>query len=239
MLPYWDRDATLNEMERCVSAGYKGILFANKFEKVGLPGFCDPYWDSIYAAAQEMDIPVNFHIGFSNVEHSDNYTAENIADAKEHVEMMKRTRAAFVANTLMAQASVLGTVLTSGLCERFPRVKLVSTESGFGHVPYYLEVMDYHWTAFGNPRDSMLPSEYFRRQCYGTLWHERTTLRLLDLFPENFMFSTDYPHPTSLIPGPASTALPAAEHAQKYYADLDPVIRENVLSANAKKLYRL
>ena len=50
----------------------------------------------------------------------------------------------------------------------------------------------------------MLPSEYFRRQCYGTFWFERLTLPLLETYPDNFMFETDYPHPTSIGPGPAS-----------------------------------
>jgi predicted TIM-barrel fold metal-dependent hydrolase len=239
MLPYWDRAACLKEMERCISAGHKGILFANKFEQVGLPGYCDPYWDSVYAAAQDMDVPVSFHIGFSNPEHAVRNTEEFISNARAHADEMKAARPVFSANTLMNQCSVLGTLLTSGLCERFPKVKLISTESGFGQIPYYLEALDYHWRAFGNPREPMLPSEYFARQCYGTLWYERTTLELLHLYPTNFMFSTDYPHPTSLSPGPASDALPAAEHVQKYYADLDPVIRENVLSANAKRLYRV
>src|SRR5207248_748306 len=95
--------------------------------------------------------------------------------------------------------------------DRFPRLKLVSVESGFGHVPFYLEALDWEWLTFGNT-SPLLPSEYFRRQCYGTFWFERTTLPLLAAYPDNFMFSTDYPHATSLSPGPASPADVPAEH---------------------------
>ena len=39
MLPYWDRDACVRELHRCVGRGYRGVLFANKFQRVGLPVF--------------------------------------------------------------------------------------------------------------------------------------------------------------------------------------------------------
>jgi hypothetical protein len=52
----------------------------------------------------------------------------------------------------------------------------------------------------------LLPSEYFRRQIYGTFWFEYHVGRFVDLYPDNFMFETDYPHPTSLSPGPGTYA---------------------------------
>jgi len=45
--------------------GHRGILFANKYELIGLPSFTDPHWDKVYAAAQEMELSINFHVGFS------------------------------------------------------------------------------------------------------------------------------------------------------------------------------
>ena len=62
MVPFWDIDAALVEMERCAAMGHRGILFANKYEKVGLPPCWDVHWDPVYAAAQEMGLPVNFHV---------------------------------------------------------------------------------------------------------------------------------------------------------------------------------
>ncbi len=39
MLPYWGVEDCVAEMQRCVNRGYRGVLFANKFERIGLPGF--------------------------------------------------------------------------------------------------------------------------------------------------------------------------------------------------------
>jgi predicted TIM-barrel fold metal-dependent hydrolase len=144
----------------------------------------------------------------------------------------------------MTQNDLLGQILTSGLCERFPDLKLVNVETGFGHVPFYLESLNWHWRTYGNEaaagKGSLLPSEYFARQCYGTYWFETSQLRDLDLYPDNFMFSTDFPHGTSLAPGPcAGTTLTPAEYVKIGHTDLDPVLREKALSGNAAAVYKL
>ena len=55
MLPFWDVDAAVVEMARARRAGSPGILFANKYEKVGLPPCWDAHWDPVYAAAQDIE----------------------------------------------------------------------------------------------------------------------------------------------------------------------------------------
>ena len=52
MLPFWDLDASLVELQRCYALGHKGILWASTLEKHGLPEFMDPHWDRLYAMAQ-------------------------------------------------------------------------------------------------------------------------------------------------------------------------------------------
>ena len=91
---------------------------------------------------------------------------------------------------------------------RFPNLNFVSVESGFGWVPSFVESMDWQWLNSGAHEaypEMELPSFYFRRQVYGMFWFETEALqRQVDLFPDNLMFETDFPHPTSLSPGPAS-----------------------------------
>jgi hypothetical protein len=84
-----------------------------------------------------------------------------------------------------------------------------------------------------------LPSEYFKRQVYATFWYERDTLRLLDLYADNAMFETDYPHPTSLSPGPFSAAEAPQEHIAKAFAVIDEDVKRKALFENAAKLYHV
>ena len=68
MLPFWNIEASVDEMHRCVDLGFKGILFANKFERLGLPSFVSSHWDPIYSTAQDLDVSVNYHVGFGDLE---------------------------------------------------------------------------------------------------------------------------------------------------------------------------
>jgi predicted TIM-barrel fold metal-dependent hydrolase len=237
MVPFWDQDAAVEEMTRCRSIGHKGVLFANKYEMIGMPAFTDPHWDPIYAAAQDLELSVNFHVGFSS-QRQGTHTAKNAIERSKRFDPARLARATSVG--IMGNADSIAAIVTSGLCDRFPRLKFVSVESGFGYITYLLESLDWHWQGYGAHLTSpMLPSEYFRRQCYGTFWFERKTLPLLETYPDNFMFETDYPHPTSMSPGPASPAERPADHIRSAFAGVPDDVARKALHDNAATVYHL
>ncbi|HRE02566.1 MAG TPA: amidohydrolase family protein, partial [Ilumatobacteraceae bacterium] len=199
MVPFWDLEESEKEIRRCHEMGHRGILFANKYEQIGLPAFTDTHWDPIYKTCAELDTSVNYHVGFSS-------STDGSAQAMTAMLANFSARAAAVGTAigLMSNGDSIARIITSGVCERHPTVNFVSVESGFGFIPYLLDSLDWHWKGYGASRETksdMLPSEYFARQCYGTFWFETSTLRLLDTYPDNFMFETDYPHPTAMSPG--------------------------------------
>jgi predicted TIM-barrel fold metal-dependent hydrolase len=236
MVPFWDLEAATAEIQRTAAMGHRGILFANAYERIGLPTFTDPHWDPVYAAAQEADLAVNFHIGFSPA--STQTIVARLEERKRHyvVENVVRDTTMVVLSNSVAIAQLL----TSDVCERFPRLKFVSVESGFGYVPYLIESLDWHWRGHGAfAHREALPSELFRRQCFGSFWFERGTLGLLEQYPDNFMFETDYPHPTSLSPGPASPADVPSVHIAAAFAGIDAEIARKALHDNAAGVYRV
>ena len=237
MIPFWDLDAAVAEMARAREIGHRGILFANKYEQIGMPSFVDPYWDRIYAAAQDLEMSVNFHVGFSSST-SGTHTEEKKAVSRAHFDPAAAARATSVG--IMTNADSIAMIVTSGICDRFPRLDFVSVESGFGYITYLMDSLDWHWKGYGAHRSSpMLPSEYFRRQCYGTFWFESGTLPLLETYPDNFMFETDYPHPTSMAPGPASPAELPSVHIGKHFAKVPPGVARKALHDNAARVYHL
>ena len=239
-IPFWDREASVREMTRCAELGFTSVLFANKFEQIDLPSFVDPHWDPIYAAAQDLDMPVNFHIGFAQKDVRDNITADALLERRANADASRNNAVLRAGNTVMTQCNIIGNLLLSGVCQRFPDVKLVQVETGFGHIPFYLETLDWQYKAQGNTSLPMLPSEYFHRQCYATFWFDQVSLPLLKSYPDNFMFSTDFPHPISLSPGPAAaTEMLPTEWVETSFADIDPVLTEKAISGNAKALYHL
>ena len=243
MLPFWDLEASVKEMKRCREMGHPGVLFANKYEQIDFPPFYDVHWDPILSAAQDFEMSINFHVGFSS-----NKTAESskrlpvTESAMELLGYSSKQQVKSGAMGIMSNADIVAKIVTSGICDRYPRLKFVSVESGFGYHPYLLESLDWHWRNYGAHRKypkSLLPSEYFRRQCYGSFWFERTTLPLLEQYSDNFMFETDYPHQTSLSPGPASSAAIPREHIARAFAHLSPATARKILCDNASRLYGL
>ena len=151
-----------------------------------------------------------------------------------------RVGPATTAITLLNNAETITAAITSGVCDRFPSLNFVSVESGFGYVPYLLESLDWHWKGYGAHKTyDLLPSEYFRRQIYGSFWFEMNTLSLLEQYPDNFMFETDFPHPTSLSPGPASPAEIPRDHLQRQFKGLSESVTRKALQDNAARLYHI
>jgi hypothetical protein len=59
---------------------------------------------------------------------------------------------------------------------------------------------------------SLMPSEYFRRQCFVTCEEVEPGLaEMLAEYPTNVLFATDYPHPDGVFPGSTAALLHATE----------------------------
>jgi uncharacterized protein len=235
MLPFWDLDASLVELRRGHQMGHKGVLWASTLDKHGLPDFMDPHWDPLYAAAQDLGMSINFHVGVGN-------TSEEIELATNREGYDPAFHAARSSIGHIGHSRTIAFLLTSGLCERFPQLDFVSVESGFGYIPFLLDSLDWQWNNLGARNQypkRMLPSEYFFRQVYAMFWHEHSSLELLYKYQDNVMFESDFPHPTSLSPGPASTAPSPSEIIRRDTAIVGEEIMRKVLQDNAVRVYHI
>jgi uncharacterized protein len=243
MLPFWDVQASVREMERCRGLGHRGILFAALFNRLGLPNIASPSWEPVLAAAQDLELSLNFHIGFAQ---RDKESSERgWAKATKNALAQRTDRLAFVRKGgpyFASCAQAVSDVIVSGVCHRYPRLRIVSVESGFGYFPFLLENLDWLWRTSGASHEYPerdLPSEYFRRQVYATFWFERSSLPHFEEFQDNLMFETDFPHETGLGPGPASPAASARDTVRQNLAGLAPEVLYKVVFGNAAGLYGL
>jgi predicted TIM-barrel fold metal-dependent hydrolase len=121
----------------------------------------------------------------------------------------------------------------------------VSVESGIGWIPFALEHLDWQWENCGVPREhpeyDLLPSEYFKRQMFGCFWFERASVRssVDQLGADWILYESDFPHPTSMAPGPATAAVQPREYIAADLGDLPPGVLRKILHDNAAKLYHL
>lgn len=234
MLPFWDIEASVAEMRRAHALGHKGILFAARYDKVGLPRLMDDHWEPLLSQAQEMDLSLNFHVGFLA-------SSDDLKGAVDQSRKLDFTRESSL--VLLGNAQNIAEVVLSGVCHRYPRLNFVSVENGAGWLPFLAEAMDWQWRNVGAHKDypdRLLPSEYLRRQVYGMYWFEREAVRsVIDQLEDNLMFETDFPHATSLSPGPASESPSPRVVMEESLAGVRDEAVGKILQHTATRLYHL
>jgi predicted TIM-barrel fold metal-dependent hydrolase len=234
MLPFWDIEASVAEMVRCHGMGHKGVLFAAQYHKVGLPRLVEDHWEPLLGQAQEMDLSMNFHVGFLA-------SSDDLKGAVDQSKKLDFTKESSL--MLLGNAQNVAEVILSGVCHRYPDLNFVSVENGAGWLPFLAESMDWQWLNVGAHKDypeRLLPSEYLWRQIYGMYWFEQEALRsVIDKLADNLMFETDFPHATSLSPGPASESPSPRDVMERSLGGLPDELVGKVLQGTATRLYHL
>jgi predicted TIM-barrel fold metal-dependent hydrolase len=233
--PFWDVPAAVKEIERSAARGHRAVLFGSQPQDFGQPRLTDRHWDPIWAAAQDAGLSISFHIGSGKVDD----LLEGGAGIGVKAGLARGCSLLFFDNQRCIADLIFG-----GLCHRFPRLKFVSVESGAGWIPAMLDTFDWqwenNWVRSEHPEYDLKPSEYFRRQIYACFWFEESGIMdSLQLYPDNMLYETDYPHPTSMAVGPRSVAEHPRDYAQRVLGKLPDDVLRRVLHDNAARLYGL
>ncbi|MDT5357536.1 MAG: hypothetical protein QOJ56_6068, partial [Mycobacterium sp.] len=63
MVPFWDIDASVAEIERTAAKGAKSVSFIEAPHKLGLPSYHTDHWDPILRVCEEAELPLSMHFG--------------------------------------------------------------------------------------------------------------------------------------------------------------------------------
>ncbi len=234
--PFWDLDATVKEIERCAKLGHKGVLMSGSPEKNGQVHLGHPDWAKVFHTAEDLGLPINFHVGSGGFDvmqdqYEGNGPQANIAQGS--VKMF------------MANVKQVCDVIASGICHRHPKLNIVSVEAGIGWLPFVLEALDWQWGNNGafleHPEFELKPSEYFKRQVFAPFWFEKETAldAINRIGADSFLYETDFPHPTSMSPGPASIADVPKDYIEDLFSQMSEDARTKILRDNAARIYHL
>ena len=184
MLTVHDLDATLAEITWARDNGMKGVIIPT-VPGEGLPPYYDQCYDPMWAACQDLELPVHIHGGSGTPNYGDYGAVSMLIYATETVYFAHRP---------------LWFLIWGGVLERFPRMKLVFTESRADWIPSTLTYLDaiYSQRYFSHIRETvkLKPSEYWERQCYvaaSFMGPDESALRH-DIGLEKMMWGADYPH---------------------------------------------
>ena len=203
VLPWWDMDFFLKEIDRIKSLGLVGVNTSADPQEIGLPDLGQPHWDEMWEKIAGLGLPVNFHIGASASQAS-YFHSGPWPTMDDGAKMAIGTAMLFLSN-----GRLIANMIYAGVLERHPDLKIVSVESGVGWLPSFLNALDYQLLEIAplvRAKLSMKPTECFRRQMGAWFWFEDNDALIREAIhkigEDNCMFETDFPHPTCLYPNP-------------------------------------
>ena len=213
-----DTEAAVAEIERCARIGQ--YVQINVSPRANEPLGRRRYWP-IFARAQELDLPLGIHTGGYGG-HAPTGGGWPTFYVEEHH------------SNAHSMAAQLASLVIEGIPERFPRLKFVFIEGGFGWIPSATWRMDQHFERFRDevPHLKRRPSEYVREHFWFTTQpidepdearHLRSLIEWVGV--DRLLFSSDYPHWDFDDPFVALPASLGKERCQQIY------------SGNAKALY--
>ncbi len=186
--------------------------------------FNDAVYDPIWSALQDTELPVAFHPFLApdlpgaceGLKLARVYDADGCYQPLEEYEAaMVAAGGLFLPNLYFTQAianpvdvmSAICYVTSGGVAERFPGAKFMFLEANGGWLVPWLERLDHHAKKFSwdVPSLKMLPSEYFRRQCWISFDPDESMLAFTANSPlcgaDRIIWASDYPHPDAKFPG--------------------------------------
>jgi predicted TIM-barrel fold metal-dependent hydrolase len=188
----------------------------------------DPGYDPLWAFLQDNEIPVNVHGG------------TGLPDYGRY----PFTMLLYINDVVFYSQRPFVHLLLGGVFERFPRLKLVMTETGCAWVPQLLARLDEmiiqirDTGATGEIRYSdadklqLTATEAFRQNCWmGVSMPGPADVAVLDVIGrDRFMWGADYPHDEGTYPY-------TRQHLRLAMAGLDQAEIEPLLAGNAAELY--
>jgi uncharacterized protein len=157
----------------------------------------DPEFEPLWAAIEELEVPVGFHpTGQASLR-------DDIA--RRYLDHPNGRVIGVAGRNPMELMLAFASFAAGGVLERHPGLHCAFLEGTCGWLPWWLWRLDEAWEKFGPGSEvqiSQLPSQYFSRQCYVATDADEKVLRQVveAVGDDNIVVSTDYPHSDGLFP---------------------------------------
>ena len=223
-------EAAVEEIKHVAKLGLKGAewSYVDRSKPVW-----HPYWEPLWAAAEEYNIPISLHSRGRGTTSTVGIDADVVESGKFGKNPV--SEAAFIVVSQMQLDEALVSMLYCGALERYPNLKIVLGESGTGWIPFVLERADYEWEddhlGIARGLSNTQPSELFRRQMYATFQKDSVGPSLAEQWcPNNLMWGSDYPHTDGVWPD-------SPETIQRYLGGVSEETRRKIVHDNVASLY--
>lgn len=219
-------EVLLAELERVVAKGAKGVFVPYFSQRPYWDTYYDPFWE----AAEQAPVAVCIHRTMGGREPAAGATP--LPDAAPGINIAGVVQRFFTGVAPFAQLTF------AGVFERHPGLKFVDAEVNAGWLRFWVQMMDQeferqrHWA---NPPLQTPPHEFLGKNLFVSVLDDFVGFEDARHDPRvaaAAMFSTDYPHSTTLFP-----------KSQQYVAELteglDADRTHAILAGNAMRVFDL
>ncbi len=230
-----DPEAAHDELARLAQG--RGLRHVNILASRANPPVYDERWESFWALAEEVGIPIGFHLAVL-------VKKTRLDEANRGaVNLVVATASRFAQEPPgMQLLEPMTGLIFNGVLDRHPRVKIVMAEAGLAWVPSMIQGLDIWYQRTKDGRrltgdgpitlPKLLPSEYFHRQIWISFVDDPLGVKMVGnvLDADKVMFGSDYPHPASTWPDSQKVIADAARN-------LPAGIRQKIFRDNARALF--
>ena len=128
----------------------------------------------------------------------------------------------------------LAALLTSGVFDRHPELRVVSVENDIGWLAHFLYRLEHAFAEFRymvGYESPLSPVEYFRRNVWATFQDDPVGVSTLEwIGADRLLWASDYPHGDSTWPESRATI-------ERNFAGVDPAVVRRVTHDNVAELY--
>ena len=215
----------VKELERCANMGLAGGMIT--VYPVEGRGYDKPEYEPLWAAAQDLEMPLGLHI------------ATNRPGQGQEFATLNELRPAFLCNADHWIRMSLADMIFSGVFERYPKLQVGSVEMELSWIPHFLDRLDYTYTQRVQPerwykfKEDMLPSEYFHRNVFVGFQEDSLGIQMRNMIGvDNLLWGSDYPHPESTFPRTIAIL-------DEILADCTEEEKIKIVGGNAVRVYNL
>ncbi len=216
----------VNELQRCANMGFAGAMIT-VYPPEGRT-FNSPAYESLWAAAQDLDMPLSLHIN------------TNRPGPGQEFSDLDTMRPSFFSNVDHWVRMSIGDMIFSGVFERYPKLQIGAVEMELSWVPHFLDRIDYTYTERPEQvdrwyrfKEDMLPSDYFHRNVFLSFQEDGLGIQLRDIIGiDNLQWASDYPHIESTFPR-------SQQILEEILRDCTEEEKSKIAGGNAARIYKL
>lgn len=213
-------DNAVKEIERVAKLGHTAInIPTHPHPADHKQMYNDPRYDPIWAAITEHNLPILFHVATGGDPRRKGGPGNTIINRQGSHDLM---------------AEVITVLCTSGVLDRFPKLRFNGVEGGAGWLPALMDLWDetyvkHHFWVKPKLKHG-LPSEYFREHGMVSFQEDRSAMLLCEPYnlQNNITWSSDYPHHEGTFPH-------SAEAIEREFGVVSEDTRAKILGLNAAR----